>query len=242
VVALWRLGKMPLVAADLRAAVVAATTADTWGWAVLRGVVDRVFQAHGLLRELSEVFAAAPGEVATRIHALLNPPESGDEAAISAHVPRPDDPKAPQAVNWNGVYQCVSTDPEGGLLFLALMCAFGSVDCSTQKIWLIKHQRTLSGTGLAEAKAIVERALDQLTPTATPDVKHALVREFFTYSVSLPKEIAALLEHPVSWYRWAGLELLEAWRAPERVTELIEDRIWDRSALVRTRALRMHQG
>ena len=76
VVALWRLGRMPVVADDLRAAVVTAAD-DAWGWAVLRGVVDRVFQAHGLLHELSEVLAAAPAEVATKIQAALEPTGSG---------------------------------------------------------------------------------------------------------------------------------------------------------------------
>lgn len=245
VVALWRLGRMPVVADDLRAAVVTAPD-DAWGWAVLRGVVDRVFQAHGLLHELSEVFAAAPAEVAAKIQVLLNPPELAEEAAISAHVPPPDDPNAatvPSAVNWNGVYSCVGNDAEGGLLFLALMCAHGSAGFAAQKIWMIKHQRTLTGTGLADAKGIVERAIERLTATATAGEKGARVQEYFgQVPTGPPKTLTDLLEHRLSWYRWAGLELLDAWGAPERVPELIQDRIWDRSSLVRTRALRMHHG
>lgn len=244
VVALWRLGRMPLVADDLREAVITATD-DAWGWAVLRGVVDRVVQAHGLLHDLSDVFAAAPQEVAAKIHALLNPPELAEEAAISAHVPRPGDATRPQTVNWNGVYQCVGNEQEGGLLFIALMSAFGSAGFASQKIWLIKHQRAMSGTGLGEAMGIVERAMANLTATATPGDKRACVRDYFpaaTAATAVPKGITDLLEHRVSWYRWAGLELLDAWGAPERVPELIEDRVWDRSALVRVRALRMNHG
>ena len=78
-----------------------------------------MFQAHGLLRELSEVFAAAPKEVAAKVNALLNPPETSDESAISVHV-RPDE--SPR-VRWDGVFQCVSHDSEGGFLFLpAMLC------------------------------------------------------------------------------------------------------------------------
>jgi hypothetical protein len=242
VVALWRLGRMPVVAADLRAAVV--TAADgAWGWAVLRGVVDRVFQAHGLLHDLSAVFAAAPQEVAAKVHALLNPPELPEEQAISAHVKTEPDPAGAPPVNWDGVYQCVGSDPEGGLLFLALMCAHGSVGFVSQKIWMIKHQRSLAGTGLAEAKTIVERAIERLTPTATAMDRNVCVRDYFGNAhFGLPKVLTDLLEHRLSWYRWAGLELLDAWGAPEQVPALIEDRVWDRSALVRTRALRMHHG
>ena len=95
---------MPVVADQLRAAVVGAGE-DAWGWAVLRGVVDRVLQAHGLLRDLTAVFAAASREVAAKIHALLNPPEEAEEAAISEHVRSERDPADGSRVNWDGVYQ-----------------------------------------------------------------------------------------------------------------------------------------
>jgi hypothetical protein len=242
VMARWRLGRMPGVAADLRAAVVTAPD-DAWGWAVLRGVLDRVCQAHGLLHELSEVFAAAPADVAAKVQALLSPPESVEEAAITLHVPRNDGPNspAPPTVNWNGVYQCVGNDAEGGFLFLALMCAHGSGGFAAQKIWMIKHQRTTAGTGLGEAKNIVERAIDRLTATAAAGDRQSCVRDYFGYSPGgPPKSLVNLLEHRLSWYRWAGLELLDAWNEPDQVAELIEDRIWDHSAIVRTRALRMH--
>jgi hypothetical protein len=198
-----------------------------------------VLQAHGLLRDLSAVFAAAPQDIAARVYALVNPPEEPEEIAISAHVR----PEGSPPVNWDGVYQCVGNDPEGGLLFLALMCAHGSVGFLSQKIWLIKHQRNLAGSGLAEAKGAVERAIAQLTPTATGGDRHACVRDFFGYSPGgPPKALTDLLEHRLSWYRWAGLELLDAWGEPAAVPGLLEDRIWDRSALVRARALRMYQG
>jgi hypothetical protein len=145
-------------------------------------------------------------------------------------------------VDWNGVYQRVGNDAEGGLLFLALMCAFGSEGFAAQKIWMIKHHRATAGTGLAEAKGVVERAVEHLTAGATAGVRQAVVQEYFRYSATLPKPITDLLDHPASWYRWARLELLDAWGAGGRVGELIEDRIRDRSALVRARALRMHQG
>jgi hypothetical protein len=241
--ALWRLGRLPVVTDELRAAVVDSTD-GTWGWAVLRGVVDRVFQAHGLFRELSDVFAAAPEEIAAKVHALLNPPELIEEAAISAHVP-PDPSAAPARsdVDWNGVYQCVCNDAGGGLLFLALMCAHGSIGVSAQKIWMIKHNRTLTGGSLGDAKIAVERAIERLTATAPAADRRAAVRDFFGYSPGgPPKAVIDLLDHRVSWYRWAGLELLDAWGAPGQVSELIEERLWDRSVLVRTRALRTHRG
>jgi hypothetical protein len=140
------------------------------------------------------------------------------------------------------VYQFVGGDAEGGLLFLALMCAHGSAGFGAQKIWLIKHQRGLTGTGLADAKGIVERAVGRLAAPADGD-RRAAVRDFLGYSPGgPPKALVELLDHRLSWYRWAALELLDAWGAPERVSELIEDRVWDRSALVRTRALRMYHG
>jgi hypothetical protein len=242
VVALWRLGRMPVVADDLRAAVVTAP-ASAWGWEVLRGVVDRVFQAHGLLRDLSAVFAPAPQEIAARVHALLNPPELPEELAISAHVRAEPDPAGAPSVNWNGAFRCVENDAEGGLLFLALLCAHGSAGFGPQKIWLIKHQRGLAGTGLADAKVIVERALERLTATATAADRRGCVRDFFRWPhTGLPKGLTDLLDHRLSWYRWAGLELLDAWGAPDEVPALIEDRVCDRSALVRARALRMRHG
>jgi hypothetical protein len=242
VAALWRLGRLPVVTDELRAAVVGGG-ADAWGWAVLRGVLDRVLPAHGLLGDLSAVFAAAPQEIAAQLRALVNPPEEPEETAISAHIRAEPDPAGAPRVNWDGVYQCVGNDPEGGLLFLALMCGYGSSGFASQKIWLIKHQRTVAGTGLAEAKAIVERAVAQLTDTATAGDRHASVRDYFGYSPGgPPKPLTDLLEHRLSWYRWAGLELLDAWGEPAAVPDLVEDRIWDRSARVRARALRMYQG
>lgn len=238
VVALWRLGRMPAVTEELLAAVL-DTTNDSWGWAVLRGVVDRTFQSHSLLNDLSQVFAASPPEVAAKVQAMLTPPESPEDAAISAHV-QPEN--FLRRVDWNGVYQCVGNDSEGGFLFLALMCAYGSAGFSGQKIWMIKHQRMAASTGLAEAKGIVERAIERLTSSAAPGDKRSCVRDYFPHSVELPKALTDLLVHRLSWYRWAGLELLDAWDDPRRLPELLEDRIWDRSALVRTRALRMHQG
>jgi hypothetical protein len=238
VVALWRLGRMPVVADELRAAVVGGGE-DAWGWAVLRGVLDRVLQAHGLLHDLTNIFAAAPQDVAAKIHALLNPPEEAEEAAISTHVRTEQRPR----VAWDGLYQCVGDDPDGGLLFLALMCAHGSGGFANQKLWMIKHQRTLTGSGLADAKGIVERAINQLTTTATTGDRLASVRDFFGYSPGgPPKALTDLLEHRLSWYRWAGLELLDAWGEPAAVPTLIADRLWDRSARVRTRALRMFRG
>lgn len=243
VIALWRLGRMPAVTDKLRTAAV-NTTSDAWGWAVLCDVVDRVFQSPGLRNDLSRVFAASPPEVAAKVHGMLNPPESPEEAAISAHVRPENSPR----VNWNGVHQCVCNDPEGGYLFLALMCEHGSVGSSAQKIWLIKHQRMLTGMDLGESKNAVESVIERLTATATRSVRQACVLDYFRTINGPPIYITDLLEHRVSWYRWAGLELLDLWwwdssgHGRERVPELIKNRIWDRSVLVRARALSMHQG
>ncbi len=57
VIALWRLGRTPLVTDQLREAV--ATKDDTWGWAVLSAVADGDL-AHGKPHKLSLVFVAAP--------------------------------------------------------------------------------------------------------------------------------------------------------------------------------------
>jgi hypothetical protein len=123
------------------------------------------------------------------------------------------------------------------------MCAHGSAGFSAQKIWMIKCQRTLTGSSLADAKTAVEQAIERLTATATAADRRAVVRAFFGYSPGgPPKAVTDLLDHPVSWYRWAGLELLDAWGALGGAGGLIEDRLWDRSLLVRTRALRVHRG
>jgi hypothetical protein len=235
VVALWALQRIPETGGDLLAAVVAAGD-DAWGWAVLRGVVNRIIPAQGA-PDLSEVFAAAPQEVAAKVHALLNPPELAEDAAISAHIRPAGEPR----VNWDGVYQCVANDPEGGLLFLALMCAHGSAGYGSQKVWLIKHQRALSGFTLSDAKVAVEKAVGKLTATATDTDRRAGVLEYFREIGGPPTYITDLFGHRLSWYRWAGLELLDAWAQPDWPGELIADRVWDRSALVRTRAMRMRE-
>ena len=113
------------------------------------------------------------------------------------------------------MFQCVGSDIEGGFLFLALMCAHGSDGFASQKIWMIKHQRTTAQTGLGEAKTIVERAIERLTANASAGEKRACVRDYFTDSpTGPPKLLTDLLEHRLSWYRWAGLELLDAWETP----------------------------
>ena len=237
VVALGRLGRLSAVTDALYAAVTARDAA--WGWAVLQGAADRVAHAHGLLHDLTDVFATAPPEVAAQVRALLYPPETNDEVAISAHVRQDDEPR----VDWAGMHRCVDADPEGGRLFLALMCAYGSAGCVNQKVWMIKHQRMTAGSGLGESKRTVERALERLTSTATPADRRECVREYFgSASFALPRSLTDLIGHSLSWYRWAGLELLDAWGAPpNHVADLIADRLRDRSALVRGRALRMHQ-
>lgn len=237
VVALWRLGRIPVVADELLRSVGTAQADCAWGWAVLHAVVARVFPG----RELSGVLAAPPADVAMRVHGLLNPPELPEERAIAWNV-RPATPAGGAPVYWDGVYQCVGNDSEGGLLFLALMCAHGSAGFGSQKIWMIKHQRNLSGNGLTEAKAAVELAMAQLTPTASAAPKRDCVRQYFRCETGPPKALTDLLEHRLCWYRWAGLELLDAWGEPETVPPLIAERVWDRSALVRARALQMYHG
>jgi ribosomal protein L7/L12 len=243
VVALWRLGRMPLVSADLRAAV-EADPESGWGWAVLRGVVDRVSQAHGLLRELADVFAASPAAVVEKVDALVNPPESEDEAKFAACVPRPGDPAAPTEVQWDAVHRLVPGGPAGPLLFVAFMCEYGSGGFGNQKLWMIKAQRELTRNGLAEAKAAVERMVGVLPRPGAPTAdRRQAVREFFANRTELPSEITELLNHPLSWFRWAGLELADAWElTPEQAKGLTEDRVWDRSPRVRERALRMVGG
>lgn len=233
VLALWRIVRNATMGKDLRSEVVVAP-GDAWGWAVVRGVVGCVLPGG----DPSAVFAAPVAMVAARVHALLNPPELPEETAIGANVRAT--ATGPVGVYWDGVYQCVGNDSEGGLLFLALMCAHGAGGFGAQKIWMIKHQRGLAGTGLAEAKAIVEGAIADLTATARPVVRAARVRDYFRCPPpALPKSLLDLLDHRLSWYRWAALELLDACSDPPLAAPLAAERVWDRSALVRTRALRM---
>lgn len=244
VVALWRLGRMPAVGHDLRAAVEAAPE-DGWGWAVLRGVVSRVAQAHGLLNDLNELFAASPAAVAEKVAALVNPPESPEEAQIGRLVPRPGDPTAPEHVDWDAAHQAVSGEgAAGALLFVALMAEYGSAGFRNQKIWMIKNHRELTRVGLAESKGIVERVMAAFErPGATSGERRQAVRDYFAGRVELPPEVVGMLEHRLGWVRWAGLELADAWGlTPEQAKGLTGDRVWDTSPRVRERALRMVRG
>jgi hypothetical protein len=123
------------------------------------------------------------------------------------------------------------------------MCEYSSAGFYNQKIWFIKAQRMLTTLGLGDAKRSCELVMELLTlPAATRDREQA-VRTFFAGRVELPQEIVAMLDHPVSWYRWAALELAAAWGlTPQQAEDLTEDRVWDRSHRVRERALRIRQG
>jgi hypothetical protein len=211
---------------------------------VLRGVIARISAAHGMLSELAEVFAASPAAVAERVQALVNPPESPEEGKLSASIPRPGDPAAPAAIDWNGIYNLVGSDPLGPLVYLGLMLEYGSSGYSNQKIWLIKAMRGFTGSGLAEAKRACERIADLIPlPGASAADRRQAVRDFFVNRTELPSEIVKLLEHPNSWYRWAALELADAWGlSAQEAKSLIEERIWDCSPRVRERALRMARG
>lgn len=243
VVALWRLGRMSAVESELRAAV--ESTPNDRGWAVLCGVVDRAGRAHGLLGELNALFADAPAAVAERVTGLLNPPEESADAEITRLVPRPGDPTAPVAVDWVGVRNAVEDAGAAGALFaVALMCEYGSVGSTPQKIWMIKNHRELTRIGLAESKRAVEQVMGTLERAGAPaGHRQQAVREYFTDRTELPPEIVGMLEHRLGWFRWAGLELADAWGlGPERARQLTEDRVWDTNPRVRERALRMARG
>lgn len=235
-IALWRLGRFAALVPELRAELT-GPDAETRGWGVLGALVDRVGLAHGLLHDLEAALADAPDEVLARLRALLSAPESAQEAALSACV-RFSEERAP-VVDWSAACAAVGGDPEGGLFFLALMCAFGAEGLVAQKLWLIKHQRAVAFTYLAESKQIVERAMERLTARASADERRERVREFCGSTPVPPLALLALVNSPVCWYRWAGLELLDAWGAPDLLPGLLADRLWDRNPLVRSRALRM---
>jgi hypothetical protein len=243
-VALWRLGRMADVADQLREAI-GVSTEESWGWLVLRGVVGRVGQAHRFLRDLNELFAASPPDVSRKVAVLVNPVEPPEDGHVTRHVPRPDDPAAPPDVDWDGVYSVLGDDPTPGvLLFLALMCEYGSAGFRNQKIWMIKTHRELTRAGLAESKGIVERVIAALErPGSSSGERRQAVRDFFAGRVELPREIAALLDHRLGWVRWAGLELADSWGLTSgQARELTEERAWDASPRVRERALRMIRG
>jgi hypothetical protein len=121
------------------------------------------------------------------------------------------------------------------------MLEYGSTGYTNQKIWLIKAIRALNGMGLAEAKHACERIAEMIPhPGAAAADRRRAVRDFFGTRTELPAEIVTLTEHPLGWYRWAGLELADAWGlSSEQVKSLTEERVWDRSPRVRERALRM---
>jgi hypothetical protein len=132
----------------------------------------------------------------------------------------------------------------GALLFVAIMCEYGSAGFHNQKLWMIKGQRELTQSGLVEAKSAVERLIEMLpAPGASASDRRNAVRRFFRVGTSLPAEVVKLLEHRVGWFRWAALELADNWGlTPEQARELTEERLWDANPRVRERALRMQRG
>lgn len=234
VVALIHLGRADPELA-LRCREVLTDTTGAWGWAVPPEVGEYAARAAATERP----FAATWPRVAEHVRELLFAHDSPEEQAISDHVR----PAEGAGVGWSDVFGCVAAHSEGGLLLLALMCGFGSRGFN-QKMPLIKYQRAAAGTGLSEAKGIVERVIEVFGRGATPAERCACVRAYFGTGagVTLPLSVVELLGHRISWYRWAGLELLDAWGAPGVVPELIGARRWDRSELVRRRARQMVNG
>jgi hypothetical protein len=174
----------------------------------------------------------------------VNPPESPEEQRFNAFIPGTGNPSAPAVIDWNGIHGLVGNDQLGPLVHLALMLEYGSTGYNNQKVWMIKNLRMLSGMGLGDAKRTCERIAELIPHPGAPAAdRHQAVRDYFDNKTEMPVEIVKLLEHEVSWYRWAGLELADAWGlSAERVKELTEDRVWDRSPRVRERALRMIRG
>ncbi|MCE9567013.1 MAG: hypothetical protein K8U57_33845 [Planctomycetes bacterium] len=239
VVALWRLERMTTVGLAVE-----AVPNDGWGWALLRAVVKSVSQTHGPQHELNELFAAPLADVAETITALVNPPESPQDNQITQLVPQPGGPATQTTVDWDGVHASVTGEGNAAALFIvALMCECGTAGFARQKIWLIKHHRELTRLGLAESKHAVEWTIAELDPPASQNHRRLAVRNFFVGRTELPPEIVSLLDHRLGWFRWAGLELADAWGlSSEQVKELTEDRIWDTSPRVRARALRLSRG
>lgn len=228
-VALLHLGGTASETGALCRAVLTDTT-GAWGWAVPPEATDGVVRGAAARRPL-----AAPVErVTERVLDLLFAEEAPEEASLAAHIPTGGAP----LVEWRGVERCVSTDPDGPFLLLALMCAFGSRGF-VQKIELIKHQRGLANTGLREAKDIVERVIDVFGRAAPPDEKRDALRAYFGIGRTLPVSVTELLGRRFAWHRWAGLELLDAWGVPDQLPDLVGARLRDRSELVRRRARRM---
>lgn len=234
-IALWRLGRFAAIAAQLADLIVAPD--DSRGWDLLSALANRVGHAHGVLHAIEGALAGAPDETRERLRALLYPPESPEEAALSACVSAEAAPGA--RVSWQALFRTAGDSAEVGFLALALMCAHGSEGTAAVKITLIKHQRAIAFVYLAESKLIVERCMERLIAGASADERRERVREFCGSAPQPPEPLLALLNSKVNWFRWAGLELLDAWGAPEMVPGLIADRLWDRCPRVRSRALRM---
>jgi hypothetical protein len=238
VIALERLGRFSWLAAELRAAVEKAGEDETaWGWQVLRAAVKQVGQGHGFHRDIEELFAGSPEAIAARVAALMTCEESPPVEHFEACLPKAG---VPSGVDWNTLHQSIVNDRFGQCLVLAVMCEFGSTGFARHKIWLIKGQRLLCNCGLAEAKRACEEVIELMAQSDQNRDRRLAVRTFFVGRTTLPREIEEMLQHPRSWYRWAGLVLAEAWGlAAEEAEELLEDRTWDRIPFVRERALRV---
>ena len=232
VFALWRLGRFAELAAAIRAAVL-SEPGQTQAADALRRMVHFVAPVRGM--------QADANAVTDRLLAVFNPPETGEDQRLAAMLLE----TAPgqTSVDWKGIDNLIGSDPAGPLLYVALMAEYGTEGTGSKKIWLIKAQRGFTGCGLAEAKGNVEKAQELFGAPFSLEAQREGIRVFFHKAPVPPSYVRDLLDNPASWFRWAGLVLIDGWQPrPAELDFAVEERAFDPSRRVRARALRMTHG
>jgi hypothetical protein len=180
----------------------------------LRGAPE---EARQRLRWLTYAGACrTESEMTPAFEAMLRAPEAFDGAQLSLHA---------------------NTDPWWCEATYGVVLHCGEAAYRYYKIPLIKVYRTDTNAGLKESKDAVEGAFDRLIGNPAPGPRREAIRHLFLQA--LPPRVAELLEHPVSWFRWCGLVVLEYWGERGRLFQAtVEARLEDAAPHVREQAAR----
>lgn len=229
--ALWRLGRLPELGAEIRAALLQEPTllrsAGALQNRVLRFAADR-----GL--------AADPNAIRARLLGLFYHADTEEDRKLGACLP-PSGETGP--ANWANVDALASNDPAGMLLHFAVTAECGPAGLESKKIPLIKALRSFTSFGLVEAKHAVERSQALLARPIAVHMRREGIRVLFGDKPTAPQLVRDLLDHVAAPFRWAGLVLIDAWQPrPSEVEFVIEERTFDPSRRVREKALRMTHG
>jgi hypothetical protein len=145
--------------------------------------------------------------------------------------------RAPEAFDGSLLSQKAGGDPWWCEMTYGLALFCGEAAYRHCKIPLIKAYRVHTNAGLKDSKDAVEGAFDRLIGNPAPEARGEAIRRLFPQA--LPPRVAELLEHPVSWFRWGGLVVMEHWGERGRLFRAaVEARLSDSAEAVREQAAR----